>query len=135
MSVQPVPQAAPVPAPVVKVGWPKIATLVLALIGGVLQILNYSVISATSSVHAIIAVIIYFLISAGIPPLTGDAFRAAIHMPAWVSYVVSGLLGSAVLAITTVHMDAAVHETLAAVITIVEALGFSAQIDPVPIRA
>jgi hypothetical protein len=134
MSVQPVPQAAPAAAPV-QVGWPKIATLVLALIGGVLQVLNYSVISATSSVHAIIAVIIYFLISAGIPPLTGNAFRGAIHMPAWVSYVVSGLLGSAVLAITTVHMDAAVHETVAAIITVVEALGFSAQVEPLPIRS
>lgn len=116
----------------VVIGVPTLAALILGLIGGVAQVINYSVIDAGTQLHAIIAVALYFLISVGIPPLTGSAFRAALHLPAWASYIVGGLLGCAVLALSTITMSATLHEVLAAVITVGSALGFSASVEPVP---
>ena len=110
---------------------PSLAAVILGLIGGIAQVLNYSVIPASSQLHAGIAVGLYFLIAAGIPPLTGDSFKAALHLPAWASMVVNALLGAGVLALGSIHMTAALHEILAAVITVLSALGFNASVLPV----
>ena len=117
----------------ISIGLPKLATLILALIGGVAQVVNYSVISAGTQLHALLALAIYFLIAVGIPPLTGLAFKGALHLPAWASYLLGALLGVAMLAIGTVHMSGTVKEWISTVITVLSALGFSAQVVPVPV--
>lgn len=117
----------------ISIGLPKLATLILALVGGVAQVVNYSVISAGSQLHSLIALAIYFLIAVGIPPLTGLAFKGALHLPAWASYVTGALIGVAMLAIGTVQMGASLREWLSTAITVLSALGFSASVIPVPV--
>ena len=111
---------------------PSLAAVILGLVGGVLQVVNYSVIPASSQLHAGIAVGLYFLLAAGIPPLTGDAFRAALHLPPWASMLINALLGAGILTLGSIQMTATLHEILAAAITVLSALGFNASVLPVP---
>ena len=112
-------------------GIPTLAATILALIGGVAQAVNYYVVGISASLHSAIAVLLYFVIAAGVPPLTGEAFRAALHLPAWANGLVSAVLGALVLSLTTIHMAAGVHGAIAIVISVASALGFSAAVEPV----
>lgn len=112
---------------------PAVAAIVLGIIGGVAQVLNYSVFSASTQLHAAIAVGLLFLTSLGVPPLTGSAFKAALHLPAWVSYVVGAALSAAMLALTTISMSASAHEWIAVAISVLSAWGFSASVEPIPV--
>ena len=119
----------------VSIGLPSVAALILSLIGGVAQVINYSVISASTQLHGAIAVGLYFLIAAGIPPLTGAAFRAALHLPAWANGLISAGLGAAVLALSQIQMAGSLHEIIATAITVLSALGFNAAVSAVPVVA
>lgn len=113
---------------------PTLAAVILGLIGGVAQVVNYQVISASSQLHAAIALGLYFLIASGIPPLTGAAFKAALHLPGWANYLISAALGTAILALTSINMSAGVHNAIASAITVLSALGFSAAVQPTGAR-
>lgn len=117
----------------VSIGLPKLAAIILGAIGGILQVINYQVVSTGTQTHAIIAAGLYFLIAVGIPPLTGSAFKAIFHLPAWANYLISGGLGTALLVLTSVQMSGSLHVILATVITVASALGFSAAVQPVPV--
>ena len=122
----------PAPSPAL-IGIPTAAAGVLALVGGILQVVNYSVVSAGSQLHSAIAVIILFLISLGITPLVGVKFRAALHLPSGVSYVVTAVVSAGGLALLTISMPKTTHEIIAAALTVLAALGFSASAEPVPV--
>lgn len=117
----------------ITIGVPTLAAVILACVGGVAQVINYSVVDASTQLHAAIAVGLLFLTGIGIPPITGSAFRAALHLPAWASYVISAAISAAMLALTTMHMAAGAHEAIAASLNVLSALGFSPAVEPVPV--
>lgn len=120
-----------------RIGMPSLAAVILGLVGGVAQVLNYSVIPVSSSLHAAIGIGLYFIIASGVPPLTGGAFRAALHLPAWASGLISAGMGTVLLALSwpSLKISPGVHEGLAALITVLSSLGFSASVLPIPPRA
>ena len=118
-------------AATVTIGLPTLAATILALVGGVLQVINYSLIPGSSVLHGYIALALYFLLASGIPPLVGPAFKAALHLPAWASYLLSALLGVGMLAVGTVPMPDLAREIISAAVTVLSALGFSPAVVPV----
>jgi len=109
----------------VNIGIPTIAAVVLALLAGVAQVINEVVLEASSQWHAYILVLLVFASGVGISPLVGGNFRATLHLPAWAGYLISALMAAIVLALSTVGMSEVVHAILAAVLTILAALGFA----------
>lgn len=109
----------------ITIGIPTIAALILGLLAGVAQVINEAVLEASSQWHAYITVILVFAAGIGISPLVGPAFRAALHLPAWAGYLISAAMAAAVLALSTVSMATLPHAIVAAVLTVLAALGFA----------
>ena len=118
----------------VEIGWPTVAAIVLGLVGGAAQVVNYALVPASEDLHAGIGVGLYFVLGAGLPPLTGTNFRAALHCPAWLSGILGSLTGALLLAVTTISMAPIAHETIAALVTILSAWGFSASMLAVSVK-
>ena len=119
----------------VRIGWPTVAAVMLGLAGGIAQIGNYELVSVGADTHAAIGVGLYFILAAGVPPLTGSQFRAVLHLPPWMNGILSAVSGALLLVLTTVHLDNISHETVAALVTVLSAWGWSAAVMVVSPRA
>lgn len=117
------------------VGLPHIALVVFGLLGGALQVVNFTVIPASARLHEYIAIALFFLIAAGITPVVGSDFKAALHVPAWLDKIITALLGAALLATTTLAIPQTTIEIISAAVTVLAGLGWSAAVQPIPVSA
>ena len=119
----------------VNIGMPTVVAVVLGLLAGVASVINEVVLQASTQWHAYIAILLVFASGVGISPLVGPAFRAALHLPVWAGYLVSAGMAAAVLGLSSVQMGSLPHAIIAAVLTVLSALGFAPStvtVAPVP---
>jgi phosphate starvation-inducible membrane PsiE len=109
----------------VKIGLPSIVVVVLSLIAGAIQVLNEVVFHLSSDWHAYLAIILVFLAGIGISPLVGARFKAALHLPPWLGYLITAGMSALTLAMTTLHIGSVAHAVIAAVLTVLAGLGFA----------
>ena len=110
-----------------KVSVPTAASVVAALVAGVLAVLNQTVFNFGSEWYNYINIALVFLAGLGITPLTGKAFRAALHLPPWVLTVITAALAALQVALTSVGMPNSWHAVIVAAITVLAGLGFAAE--------
>lgn len=122
-------------APSVTVGLPAPVVVVLALLAGGLQVVNVAVLNLSTALHAGIGIIIVFVVGLGVSPLVGDAFRNALHLPAWAFTLIAALLSAATLAVTVLPMSTSLHTIILTVITVLAGLGFAPDVPAPPVIA
>ena len=115
----------------ITIGIPTIAVVVLGLLLGAASVVNEVVLKASSQWHAYILILLVLGAGVGVSPLIGPAFRAALHLPVWAGYVVGAVMAAALLALSTVTMSSLAHAVIAAVLTVLSALGFAPSTVPV----
>ncbi len=110
---------------------PSSATIVLSLLGGVLAVLNQTVLHLGSHWSTYITVGLVFLAGLGISPLVGKQFRSALHPSHQVSVIISAALSAAALVLTTINVSSGLKAILGGVLTFLAGIGF-APIAPAP---
>lgn len=103
---------------------PTWATTALALLAGLLQVLNTTTFGFVQPWRGAITVAVVFIAGLGIGPLAGSAFRAALHISQNLNVLINAVLAAAVVAVTTLSMGQPVRATILAVLTILAGLGF-----------
>jgi hypothetical protein len=103
---------------------PSWATTALACIAGLAAVLNQTTFDLVAPWKSVLAIAIVFVAGLGIGPLTGAAFRNALHIPQNVNIIISAAIGAASIAVTTLSMSTAAHATILAALTILAGLGF-----------
>ena len=109
----------------VDVGLPTAAAVALGLLAGALEVCNEVVLELDPAWHSYLAVALVVLAGVGVSPVTGPAFRAALHLPPWLSYIISAGMAAGVLAFGVTPMSGVAHAVLAGVLTVLAALGFA----------
>ena len=109
----------------VDVGLPTAAAVVLGLFAGVCQVLNEAVLELPAAWHSYLSILLVFAAGAGISPLVGPAFRAALHLPVWAGYIVSAAMAAAVLALGLLPTGVVAHAIIGGVLVVLSALGFA----------
>jgi hypothetical protein len=103
---------------------PTWATTVIALIAGVLVALNQTTFDFDATWKNVFTVALIFIGGLGISPLTGNAFRNALHLPQNVITLISA--GSAALAVgvTTFGWSSTTQAIVTGVLAVLATLGF-----------
>lgn len=104
---------------------PSRAVLVLGLVTGVLTVLDEVVLRLVSpSVAAVVGALL--VVCAGVVgPLLGPQFKAALHLPNWVSALVSYALAALTVLVTLGGLTPALRDVLAGVLAVFADLGFA----------
>lgn len=105
----------------VSVSW---ATVVLSLVAGALAVLNQTTFDFGGQWHQVVTVSLVFLAGLGITPLTGAAFKNALHLPHAAAVIITGVFVAMQAVQLDISMSPAVHAVLAGVIVILAGLGF-----------
>lgn len=113
---------------------PTWATTILACLAGLLSVLNQTTFDFVAPWRSVFAVALVFIAGLGIGPLTGSAFRTALHIPQNVNVLISAAIAAASIAVTTISMGTAAHAILLAALTILAGLGFGTLPTPAQIR-
>lgn len=103
---------------------PSWATTILACIAGLISVLNQSTFDLIAPWKSVLAIALVFIAGLGIGPLTGAAFRTALHIPQNVSVILSAVIGAAAIAVTTINLSTPLHAIILAVLTVLAGLGF-----------
>lgn len=126
MSVTPpAPTPAPAPAPAPSpFRLPTAVTVGLALLAGLITVLNTTTFGFVAPWKAVLTVALVFIAGLGIGPLTGAGFRNALHIPQNLNVIISAAIAAATIGSTTIGMSTAAHAIVAGVLTVLAGLGF-----------
>lgn len=114
----------------VTVGLPTLVVVILSLIAGALQVINQLVLTHYPEWQGVIAVFLIFIVSIGITPATGNAFRTLLHLPPWAYTLISAFIAALTGVLQIAGLSTAVHAVIATVLTVLAALGFGASTVP-----
>lgn len=103
---------------------PGIAATILACAAGAAQVLNLTLINVPASWHAYIAVGAAVLAYVCAKPLVGSQFRDALHLPAWVSQLITALVGAGAIVTGILPGNSLATQILTAAVTVLVGLGF-----------
>lgn len=113
---------------------PSWVTTVLALLAGALSVLNQTTFDLGSPWRNVLAIALVFIAGLGIGPLTGSAFRTALHLSQNLSVLISSGLGALSIIVVTIHMSTGVHAVILFVITTAAGLGFGTTPTPAQLQ-
>jgi hypothetical protein len=117
-----------------KLKLPSWASTIGGLVTGILAVLNQTTFSFASPWQVYITIALFFLSGIGFSPLVGPAFRAALHLSAKASLIISSGLGAAALAATTLTISSGAKGVILGALTFLAAIGFAPTV-PVPVPA
>lgn len=107
-----------------KLNLPTWATTALALLAGLASVLNQTTFGFIQPWKSALTVGLVLVAGLGIGPLTGQAFRAALHLSQNVNTLIAAVLAAATVATTTLSLSTPLHAVLAGVLTVLAGLGF-----------
>ncbi len=112
-----------------KFNLPSKLTAILALVAGVLAVLNQFVFKLGSDWSSAVTVALVFISGLGISPLFGQAweskFKSILHIGPGISLLISSGIAALTVAVTTFSITPSVKHAIVVVLTVLAGLGFA----------
>jgi hypothetical protein len=109
-----------------KLNIPTAVAVVLALVGGVLQVLNQTSFHFAASWHELIVFGLLVITGIGISPLVGPSFRNALHLTLAATTTITVIVMVLAAAVQTLSLDASLKGIINGILTVLAGLGFGA---------
>lgn len=109
---------------------PTAVAVVLALVGGVLQVLNQVIHGISNPWHELFTFGLLVITGIGISPLVGVGFRNALHLTLAATTTITILVMTLTAAVQTLSLDSTVKGIILGILTVAAGLGFGAATGP-----
>ncbi len=120
----------------ISVGRPTILAIILAVAATVLQVVQEIVLKSNPQWQTYIGLVLLFLAAEAIKPLTGGAgLSTLIHLPQWLSTLLTSFALALAGALQAIHISTAAHTVALAVLTLLVALGYGGANEPIALPA
>ncbi len=120
----------------VSVGRPTILAIILAVVATVLQVVQEIVLKNDPQWQAYIGLVLIFLAAEAIKPLTGGSgLSTLLHVPQWLSTLLTAFALALGGALQVIHMTTGAHVVVLAGLTLLAALGYGGANEPIALPA